>query len=333
MIKISYEEIVDKIKKEANISEKEIEERIQKKLKQLSGLISREGAAHIIANELNVKVFSDITKKKYKVNEIVDGLRNVNITAKVVKNYGVREFSNDRRTGKVGSILVGDETGVIRLVFWDELHLSKFDDIKENDVLKVKSGYSRENQGFKEIHLNGKSALVINPEDETIGEVARPQERRELFKKKISELSENEFVEVNGTVVQLFEPRFYDACPECNKKVSLDGEKYNCLAHGHVVSKKVPILNLFFDDGSENIRVVLFRELVPKLLDVSEDELNNLTPEKFEDLRNKTLGKQLKIAGRVSKNDMFSRLEFNASSIIELDPVQLAKELEKEIQV
>lgn len=330
MIKVSYDEIIERIKKEANLTEQEIEERIQKKLKQLSGLISREGAAHIIANELNVKVFSDITKKKYKINEIPVGLRNIGISGKVIKNYGVREFSTERRSGKVGSLLVGDETGTIRLVFWDDSLTNQINDIKENDIVKVKGGYVRENQGFKEIHLGNNSSLSINPEGEVIENVV-VREKRELFKKKISELSENEFVEVIGTVVQIFEPRFYNACPECNKKVSLDGEKYNCLAHGHVMAKKIPIVNLYFDDGSENIRVVLFRELVPQFLGLSEDALLNLNPDQFEELRNKILGKQVKIAGRVSKNDMFSRLEFNASFISELDPLQLAKELEKEI--
>ena len=50
MIKIPYEQIVERIKTNANISEDEIKERVNAKMKQLSGLISKEGAAHIVAN-------------------------------------------------------------------------------------------------------------------------------------------------------------------------------------------------------------------------------------------------------------------------------------------
>ena len=52
MIKIPYDHIIERKKKEGNISESEIDVKIDQKMKQLSGLISKEGAAHIIANEL-----------------------------------------------------------------------------------------------------------------------------------------------------------------------------------------------------------------------------------------------------------------------------------------
>ena len=42
MIKIPYEEIVLKINEKANIPVSEIEERVERKMKQLSGLISKE---------------------------------------------------------------------------------------------------------------------------------------------------------------------------------------------------------------------------------------------------------------------------------------------------
>ena len=71
MIKIPYEEIVLKINESTKMPASEIEERVEKKLKQLSGLISKEGAAHIIANELGVKLFEasggklEIKKRSY----------------------------------------------------------------------------------------------------------------------------------------------------------------------------------------------------------------------------------------------------------------------------
>ena len=52
MIKIPYEEIVLKINENTKMSLSEIEERVEKKLKQLSGLISKEGAAHIVRMSL-----------------------------------------------------------------------------------------------------------------------------------------------------------------------------------------------------------------------------------------------------------------------------------------
>ena len=51
MIKQSYEEIVNKIISSTSLNKEEIENLVEKKLKSLQDLISREGAAYIIANE------------------------------------------------------------------------------------------------------------------------------------------------------------------------------------------------------------------------------------------------------------------------------------------
>ena len=82
MFKLSYDEIVKKLVENNGISKEEIERRVEKKMGELQGLISREGAAHIISNELGVKLF-DFDKKEFHIKEIVAGLRNINITTKL----------------------------------------------------------------------------------------------------------------------------------------------------------------------------------------------------------------------------------------------------------
>ena len=58
MIKIPYEVLFEKIKEKTNLPEQEIIAEIQERMNQLSGLISKEGAAHILANELGIKLSS-----------------------------------------------------------------------------------------------------------------------------------------------------------------------------------------------------------------------------------------------------------------------------------
>ena len=76
MIKIPYEEIVLKINENTKMPASEIEERVERKLKQLSGLISREGAAHIVANERVGKVFEPLNGK-LQIKNILAGMREV----------------------------------------------------------------------------------------------------------------------------------------------------------------------------------------------------------------------------------------------------------------
>ena len=63
MIKLSYEDIIKKINAEKNIPEEEIILKIKRKQEQLTNLVSKDGAAHIVANEYGVQVFEDVKSK------------------------------------------------------------------------------------------------------------------------------------------------------------------------------------------------------------------------------------------------------------------------------
>ena len=89
-------------------------------MKQLSGLISKEGAAHIVANELGVKIFEQASGK-LQIKNILAGMRNVEAVGKVTRKFELREFQTENRSGKVASVVIGDETGTIRMVMWGEL--------------------------------------------------------------------------------------------------------------------------------------------------------------------------------------------------------------------
>ncbi len=328
MFKLSYQEIVNTIKDKTGVSEDEINKRVNKKLQVLSDLISKEGAAHIVANELGVKLFQEFSDKKLKINGIMPGLNFINLDAKVINVYEVRNFKTDKREGKVANILIGDETGIARLVIWDTklIELIEKSKLKDNDVISIKNAYSRENNGNIELHIGTKGEITVNPENINIGEI---KNSRITNLKSIKDLKENENAEINGTIVQLFEPRTYNACAECNKKAEFVNGVYICNEHGNTVIKEVPIANLILDDGTESIRVVCFREIANKIIE-NKIALIKENPAEFENLKKSVLGKQVKITGRVTKNSMFGRLEFNAQNVEELNPELLIQELKKE---
>lgn len=321
----SYDDIVNKIKEEKGLGEKEIELKVKEKLNKFSDLISKEGAAHIVANELGVKLFENVGERNLKINKIIPGMRSVNVAGKVTNLFGVREYKTEKHQGKVANFLVGDETGTVRMVFWDTTHIKLLEDgsIKEGTIIRIKNGYVKEGiNGYKEVHLGNRGIIEINPINVKIEEVN--SQVRSAGKKKIASLEANDYAMLHGTVVQVFEPRYFEICPDCEKRVKLEGEKFKCETHGFVTEKKIPVLNFVFDDGSESIRVVAFRDAANKLL-------NGYSKENFEQTKSEILGKQLRINGTVKKNDMFERLEFNARAIEELNPEDLINELGKEI--
>jgi replication factor A1 len=308
MFKMALSEIIEKIKEKANVTEDEINLKIDEKLKQLSGLISKEGAAHIIANEYGVKVLDQVSGK-LEIKNILAGMRDVETVGKIQQVFPVSEFQRkDGTLGKVASISIGDETGTIRVVMWGS-QADAATTLKQDDIVKVLSGYVRENSGRKEIHLNDRSRLVVNPPGETVGEIKKEVPKR----KSIDQLTEQDIdIELFATIVQVFDIRFFEVCPTCNKRARLRETSYICEEHGEVKPNYSYVLNLVLDDGKGTIRAVFFRDQLEHLLEKSKEEVITYkdAPEKIDELKTSLLGNQIKVLGRVNKNEMFDRLEF-----------------------
>ncbi|MBU1203614.1 MAG: DUF2240 family protein [Nanoarchaeota archaeon] len=319
MIGMNYDEIIDIIVKKTGVSKKEIDKKVDNKLSQLSDLVSREGAAHIVANEMKVKVFEDFIKN-IKIKRIVAGMMNVDLVGKVVRVYEVRNFKTDTREGKVGSFLIGDDSGVIRVTLWDTNHIKEIEEgrIAEGVVVRIENAYSKDNNGFPEVHLGNKGRVIVGV-DEDVGEV-----NMNFFRplKKISELNENENADICGTIVQVFEPKTYDCCSECRRKVSFENGGYTCSVHGKINKKESKVLNFYLDDGGGNIRVAVFGELAGELL----------KSDNFEQIKDDMMGMQVRISGRVVKNVFGDRIEFNANSFSELNPKEILKGMASQVE-
>ncbi len=325
MIQIPYEDIISKIKEKSSMSDAEIDMKINEKLKQLSGLISKEGAAHIIANELGIQLIE--MNGKLQIKNILAGMRDVEILGKVRNIFPIKEFqTKEGRQGKVASLIIEDETGMIRITLWHS-QTDCIENLKQGDVIKIVGGYVRDNNGNKEIHLNDRSKLVINPEGETVGTYQKPAAER----KDIVGLREGDNAVVLGTIVQVFDPKFFMTCPECGKKPVQKENLFSCSQHGNIMPEWSYVLNLFLDDGTGNIRTVFFRDNVEKVCGKTKQELLTYkdNPEKFNDVKTELLGNIVKLEGRAVQNKFFDRLEFIANKVdLNPDPEQEVKRLE-----
>lgn len=327
---MSFEEIVTKIIKEKGLTREEIEKKVKDKLNQLSDLISKDGAAHIVANELGVRVYEtpSTTPKKVTIKELDPAFKNVELLVKVLKLNEIRNFKTASREGRVANVLVGDDTGTCRLVVWDEKQIKEIElgALKDGCTLKLLNCYVKENNfGGKEVHMGSQASWIVDP----LGEIAPDVKSISIDRKFIKDLQEGEIVSIVGTIVQIFEPRFYDSCSHCNRKVEFRGDGFYCPTHNQVNSVPQAILNFVFDDGTENIRVVCFRDVVKQILEC--DDLISLreNPDKFREVQRKVSGKQITIQGKVNRNTFFNRLELTANSYIETNPKELAMELQK----
>jgi replication factor A1 len=99
----------------------------------------------------------------------VDALRmgqsDVDLTGLVLETESIRTFDRDDGTeGKVANLLLGDETGRIRVTLWD----GQADTVEEIDpgvAVEVVDGYVREREGDLELHVGDRGAVEEIDED------------------------------------------------------------------------------------------------------------------------------------------------------------------------
>src|SRR3989338_2888084 len=325
MFKIPLSDLKEKIICSGKVTAEQLERSIKNKINELSGLISEEGASHIIANELGIEVFSQ--QQKLKIKELYSGMRNISTAGKVVRKFDIRTFQKGESLGKVCSFILGDETGTIRVVLWND-QVEQLSTVNENDIVLIKEAYVRENRDNKEIHLGDRGSLQGNPQGEVIETV-----RKEMsyIQKSIQELQGEENAEIMGTVVQVFDPRFFYLCSECRKRAQQNEGAFTCAEHGTIKPELSYVINVVIDDGTGTIRSIFWKNQTHHLLRKDEASIAQYKDHMnlFECVKTDLLGEQFKLKGRVQKNDMFQRLELNVQIVENANPQEELARLEK----
>jgi len=321
---MDFNELLQKIIEKTGSSQDEIQKKILEKQQELSNLVSKEGAAYIIAKELGLDVFPK-TKRRLEIKNVVPKIRDLKLSARVIRVFEPREFKGKNgKKGKVASIILGDETGNIRLSLWDD-QTNIVEKLNPGMAVETFGAYTREDGvGGVELRLGNRGGVRILEQSElpTFDKLKRPEAGRI----NISDLKEGEIAELRASLVQMFETSiFYEICPQCKRRVAKEGTEFKCDEHGKVEPVKTIVLSGIIDDGTGNIRIVFFRDVALELIGMDiKKALEN--EESFFDSID-VLGKEFIITGKARKNKMFNRIEFVATSVKEIDPIEEANKI------
>ncbi len=219
-----------------------------------------------------------------KIAELKEPMQNVDILCKVVRVFEPREFTReDGSKGKVVNLFVGDETGIARLVLWNEdVSLVETGKINEGDVIKVIRGYVRLRFNEPEINV-GKFGKVIFGLKENVEVKYEKYDR-----KSIEELKDGDVAEVKAVIVDMFEPKIFEK----------DG-------------KKGIVVNTALDDGSACIRGVFYNKMAEILLNKNMEEIETMNRDEFADIKNNLLGKEIVVVGLVRETEFGKEILVN----------------------
>ncbi len=283
---------------------------------------------------------AELGPRPVKIGEIEPNDDSIEVVGRVTEVSPSREFTRpDGSKGKVASILVGDESGTIRVSLWQD-HAASAERLKVGDAVKLFDGYTTLGLlGQPELHLGKQGKLELSPDVElpqvdSIKAVARPGRRL-----GIAEIEgEGMQVQVRGTVVQVFHRRpIFDVCPECGRTIAGTETALACEACGKtVLPEHRAVISLLLDDGTDNIRAVMFGDVAERLLGMTSKQVSDAFKSKpdiaefYHDL--KLVGRELLVYGTTRRDRYFDQIEIRASEVRVPDPLQEASVMLKRLK-
>ncbi len=329
---LTLEEILIELEDKTKFSRENLQEKIKEKHKELSGLVSLEGAGHLVARDLGVNLLT-VDRKPLKVDQLSEGMKNIKVKGRITQISGIREFKRkDGSEGRVSNIFISDDTGQVRIPLWDkQVKMIEDGTLSSGDVVQVEGGNIKKNiYGGLEIALPKHSQIKKLEDDESI-----PETPTKITSERIDIKDAQEgFYEIQGTFVQLFNTNpIFQLCPKCRKGLEEKDDDYVCEEHGKVKPDNAMIISGIVDDGTSSMRAVFFRDQAEEftglensvLMDLSKDEATDMIEENV-------LGKEVVLSGRIRRNKLFDNLELAVNNVKELNIKKETKKLIDEIE-
>ncbi|KUO42911.1 MAG: hypothetical protein APU95_00210 [Hadesarchaea archaeon YNP_N21] len=112
-----------------------------------------------------------LAERPLKVEEIEADMPVLDFVGRVRRKFQPQEFRrDDGRTGKVVSLILADETGIIRTSFWNGM-AEVAEKVSTGDVIFLKNAYTRAGlAGNPEIQVGKMASVEINPPGLEVGE-------------------------------------------------------------------------------------------------------------------------------------------------------------------
>jgi len=226
------------------VSRESVLQRLEAERSRAGGLISDEALLRMIAAGFGCEMGVEATEHVLLLRDLIPGLSGVSVVGRVVAVFSPRAFNGSRK-GRFASLLIADESGLLRVVLWnDKAGLAEPGRVKVGDIVRFRHGYTREDfSGKVEVHVGEKCTVEVNPADED----SKNYPSIGRFVTKIGELSSvqrSKKVNVAGTVRRL------GSVSEFERSDSSVGK----------------VLRFVLSDGSGEVAVIVWNEKVDEII-------------------------------------------------------------------
>jgi len=206
MVDVSQMTVEDLVKKilesRPDLIRDKIDDMIRAKIVEAKGFLTFESAVRAVATDLGIELSGISFEQKISIKDLVSGLGDVTIVARVVFVGPLQKFTNpDGKDGRFRRLVIADKTGELRVILWD----SNADIADPYNLLgrlaQFSHGYVRLGLNNKlELNIGSKGSLKVTSDDSHEPEVPPLT----FFHKKINEISkQTKTINVIGVVAEI----------------------------------------------------------------------------------------------------------------------------------
>lgn len=318
---MEVEDLIEKVVEESELSEDDLKEKIDEKMEEFEGLVSEEGAVHLVAKEHGIELAEEASED-LKIENIVPDMRKVVAKGRVLNISDMNTFERDdeEEDGKVQNLLLGDDTGTIRVTLWDE-QTEIAENVSKGDVIEMAGCYTVEDdRGNAELRLGDSATVKMADDQEQFENIENEASTTEVAVSEIN--TEGSSYRTKGMIMQVYTSNpFYRVDPDTGDTVREDDDGNFVTDDGDEIEDPEGRLAVsgVIDDGTENIRCVFFGEQAREMLDVDEETEKDMDVEAVEDAAEKVRGKEVEVEGRTRYNDYFGRIELLVNEMNEIE--------------
>jgi replication factor A1 len=205
--------VEDILAKRPDLTEEQVQALVEEKKKEGRGLLSDEGAARLVAEELLVQTRGTSSELgRMQVKDLVSGLNDVTISGRILLSWPPQGFQRrDGSAGRVMRLIIVDKTGRARCALWDRhADVASSAGNLQGKIIRIGHAYTRQGlRGDTEIHAGARSNIEIDPHGMPIEDFP---EFKELFT-PLANLSAD-VNQVNAVGFVQTEPRYYSFTKE-----------------------------------------------------------------------------------------------------------------------
>ena len=199
------------LSKRHDLSEDQVLALIEEKKKEGRGLLSDEGAARLVAEELLIQTHGT-ELGRMQVKHLVSGLNDVTISGRILLAWPPREFRRrDGTSGRIMRLVLADKSGRASCAIWDR-HVDILSGVGnlQGRVVRIGHAYTRQGMaGDVEIHAGDRSSIEVDPHDLPTSDFP---ELKELFTPLAKLVAPSSGMNAVG-IIQT-EPRYYSFSKE-----------------------------------------------------------------------------------------------------------------------